>query len=134
MDLGLKGKRALVLSSSRGLGRAIAEGLAAEGAHVALTARNREQLQALADSISAQGRGRATAIVGDLSVAAKEIFAEAHEALGGIDILVANTGGPIQRNGPTRGGNRAVGAAGNAGAQIRSHHHRRVDFHRAADS
>jgi 3-oxoacyl-[acyl-carrier protein] reductase len=97
MDLGLKGKRALVLSSSRGLGRAIAEGLAAEGAHVALTARNREQLQALADSISAQGRGRATAIVGDLSVAAKEIFAEAHEALGGIDILVANTGGPPAR-------------------------------------
>jgi 3-oxoacyl-[acyl-carrier protein] reductase len=94
MNLGLEGKRALVLSSSRGLGRAIAEGLAAEGTNVALTARSREQLQALAASINARGRGRATAIAGDLNVASEEIFAEAQDALGGVDILIANTGGP----------------------------------------
>jgi 3-oxoacyl-[acyl-carrier protein] reductase len=94
MDLGLEGKRALVLSSSRGLGRAIAEGLAAEGANVVLTARSGDQLQALTDSINARGRGRATAVSGDLNVAAEKMFAEAHDALGGIDILIANTGGP----------------------------------------
>ncbi|MBR0733179.1 SDR family oxidoreductase [Bradyrhizobium japonicum] len=94
MDLGLEGKRALVLSSSRGLGRAIAEGLAAEGANVAVTARSEEQLASLAKSINERGKGTAIPVVGDLGKSAPEIFAEARESLGGIDILVANTGGP----------------------------------------
>ena len=59
MDLGLSGKRALVLSSSRGLGLGIAQALAAEGADVMLTARNADRLKAAAEAINAQGRGRA---------------------------------------------------------------------------
>ncbi|MPZ58342.1 MAG: SDR family oxidoreductase [Rhizobiales bacterium] len=94
MDLGLTGKHALVLSSSRGLGRAVAEGLAAEGADVVMTARSADQLKAAADAINAKGRGRAHAVVGDLAKDVHAIHRAATDALGGIDILVANTGGP----------------------------------------
>ncbi|MDB5512204.1 MAG: short-chain dehydrogenase/reductase [Enterovirga sp.] len=95
MDLGLTGKRALVLSSSRGLGRGIAEALAAEGADVMLTARSEDKLKAAADAINARGAGRASYMTADLKSDAAGIHARAVEALGGpIDILVANTGGP----------------------------------------
>ena len=59
MDLGLTGKRALVLSSSRGLGLGIAQSLAAEGVDVMMTARTGDRLQAAADAINARGKGRA---------------------------------------------------------------------------
>lgn len=95
MDLGLAGKRALVLSSSRGLGRAIAESIAAEGADVVLSARSEDRLKAAADAINARGRGRASCVAADLKASAEEVHAKAVAALGGpIDILVANTGGP----------------------------------------
>lgn len=94
MDLGLKGKRALVLSSSRGLGKACAESLAAEGADVVLTARSSDQLTAAMDGINAKGSGRAYKVVGDLSRDAERIYLHANDQLGGIDILIANTGGP----------------------------------------
>ena len=94
MDLGLKNKRALVLSSSRGLGRAIAEGLAAEGANVALTARNTNELEEAVAAINARGQGVACAAVGDLKTDTAAIFACSQAQLGGIDVLVANTGGP----------------------------------------
>jgi 3-oxoacyl-[acyl-carrier protein] reductase len=95
MDLGLKGKRALVLSSSRGLGRGIAEAIAAEGADVMLTARSEDKLKAAADAINARGAGRASYIAADLKADLEKIHAKAVESLGGaIDILVANTGGP----------------------------------------
>ena len=94
VDLGLTGKRALVLSSSRGLGRAVAESLAAEGADVALTARSADQLKAVMGGINAKGRGRAYSIVADLGRDAERIYLHAKDLLGGIDILVANTGGP----------------------------------------
>lgn len=95
MDLGLDGKRALVLSSSRGLGRGIAEALAAEGADVMLTARSEDKLKAAADAINGRGRGRAHAFAADLKSSVEEVHARAVEALGGpIDILIANTGGP----------------------------------------
>jgi 3-oxoacyl-[acyl-carrier protein] reductase len=94
MDLGLRGKRALVMSSSRGLGRGIAEALAAEGANVVLTARSEDKLKAAADAINAGGAGQASYFAADLKDAAG-IHARAVEALGGpLDILVANTGGP----------------------------------------
>lgn len=90
MDLGLEGRRALVLASSSGLGAAVAEGLAAEGARVAVTSRD----QGRAD----EGRaaiGAELALAGDLTEAgvASRLVAEAEAALGGLDILVVNTGG-----------------------------------------
>ncbi|HEY0571711.1 MAG TPA: SDR family oxidoreductase [Enterovirga sp.] len=95
MDLGLKGKRALVLSSSRGLGLGIAQSLAREGADVMLTARSEDKLRAAADSINAAGAGRASFLAADLKTDAEKVHRSAIEALGGpIDILIANTGGP----------------------------------------
>ena len=95
MDLGLQGKRALVLSSSRGLGRGIAEALAAEGADVMMTARSEDELKGAAEAINARGRGRASYLAADLKDGVDDIHARAVAALGGqIDILIANTGGP----------------------------------------
>jgi 3-oxoacyl-[acyl-carrier protein] reductase len=97
MDLGLQAKRALVLSSSRGLGRGVAESLATEGAEVMLTARSADRLQATADAINARGKGRAHAFAADLKGETEAIHQAAVDALGGVDILVANTGGPPAR-------------------------------------
>jgi 3-oxoacyl-[acyl-carrier protein] reductase len=97
MDLGLKGKRALVLSSSRGLGLGVAESLAAEGADVMLTARSEDRLKAAAEAINARGAGRAHTYVGDLAGNVEAIHQAAVAAMGGVDILIANTGGPPAR-------------------------------------
>ncbi|MFL5078191.1 MAG: SDR family oxidoreductase [Microvirga sp.] len=97
MDLGLAGKRAIVLSSSRGLGRGIAEALAAEGAHVLMTARSGDRLKEAADAIGKKGPGRASTFVGDLKDNVEAIHQAAMKELGGVDILVANTGGPPAR-------------------------------------
>jgi 3-oxoacyl-[acyl-carrier protein] reductase len=94
VELGLKGKRALVLSSSRGLGKACAESLAAEGADVVMTARSGDQLRAAAEAINANGHGHAHAVAGDLAKDLHAVHKTATDILGGIDILIANTGGP----------------------------------------
>lgn len=95
MDLGLAGKRALVLSSSRGLGLGIAESIAQEGADVVLSARTEDKLKAATDAINARGKGRASYVAADFKASVEEVHAKAVAALGGpIDILVANTGGP----------------------------------------
>lgn len=96
MDLGIAGKRALVLASSRGLGRGIAGALAREGAHVLLCGRSAETLAANCAAINAEGFGRADWVQADLG---EENFVETvvsavGEKLGGIDILVNNSGGP----------------------------------------
>ncbi|MGI2035358.1 SDR family oxidoreductase [Rhizobium panacihumi] len=96
MDLGISGKRALVLASSRGLGLGIATALAREGANVLLVGRSGEKLAENCKAINAEGKGKAEWVWGDL---ADENFVEAmvtavKEKLGGIDILVNNTGGP----------------------------------------
>lgn len=91
MDLGLNGKTALVFGGSRGLGRAIARELAAEGASVAIVARDAARLAETAREIGA------TALAGDVSLrgSSRVIVARAAEALGRMpDILVTNTGGP----------------------------------------
>lgn len=95
MDLQLKGKRALVMGSSTGLGRAVAESLIAEGAEVVLCARSTETLSKTAKEIGAKA-----SFVCDLSQAgaAREVTRKAIEALGGLDILVTNTGGPKKNN------------------------------------
>jgi 3-oxoacyl-[acyl-carrier protein] reductase len=90
VDLGLNNKRALVTGASRGLGKAIAAALAAEGAKVAICARDAVRLEAAAKEIGAVG------FAADLSQAGAvdEVLRRAADKLGGIDILVANTGGP----------------------------------------
>lgn len=96
MDLGLTDKRALVMSSSRGLGLGIAETLAAEGANVLLTGRSEDKLMAAAQRINDRGAGTAGWVAADLADpnSAEILSKAAQEAMGGVDILVANTGGP----------------------------------------
>jgi 3-oxoacyl-[acyl-carrier protein] reductase len=97
MDLQLTGKRALVCGASSGLGRAVAEALAAEGAHVALLSRDAAKLQGVADGINATATGRAVVAAADLADHSGLLAAvdEAERLLGGpIEILLNNTGGP----------------------------------------
>jgi 3-oxoacyl-[acyl-carrier protein] reductase len=96
MDLGINGKRALVLASSRGLGHGIAVALAREGANVLLCGRSGEQLEANCKAINAKGNGKADWIWADLSDEkfVETVTAAVKEKFGGLDILVNNTGGP----------------------------------------
>jgi len=95
MDLGIKGKTALVLASSRGLGQAMAVALAREGVQVAITGRNQEGLAQTVTMIEAAG-GKAMALNWDLSdLSAIDAHVSKVEAtFGPIDILINNTGGP----------------------------------------
>ncbi len=90
MDLGLRGKTALVCGASSGLGLASAEALAEEGANLVMVARRAPELQREAERIG----GRAVA--GDVREAAdlERAVRTAVEEFGGLDILVANSGGP----------------------------------------
>ena len=95
MDLGITGKRALILASSRGLGLGVARALAAEGATVMLCGRDQARLASAVRAIIDAG-GKAELVVTDLAkpdgVAALNAAVDAR--LGGVDILVNNTGGP----------------------------------------
>ena len=95
MDLGIEGRVALVTASSKGLGRASAAALAAEGAKVVITARTGETLQKTAAEIAGAG-GEVHAIVADATepTTPRRLVAETLERYGGLDILVANAGGP----------------------------------------
>jgi 3-oxoacyl-[acyl-carrier protein] reductase len=90
MDLGLRGKTAIVCGASSGLGLASAEVLAEEGANVTMFARRREQLERDAERIGA------LAVRGDVTNATdlERVVERTLEAFGGIDILVWNSGGP----------------------------------------
>lgn len=96
MDLELKGRRALVVGASRGIGRAIAAALAREGARVALVARGEETLRATVAALRAAG-AEAHAIVADVATedGAQRAVGEAIETLGGLDVLVNNAGGSL---------------------------------------
>ncbi|WP_348753523.1 SDR family NAD(P)-dependent oxidoreductase, partial [uncultured Aquincola sp.] len=91
MDLRLTGKRAVVTGGSRGIGKAVAAALAAEGVDVALLARDRAALDAAAQAIAAASGRRVVGVVGDTTddASVQAAFAQAVDALGGpIDILV----------------------------------------------
>ncbi|MEK7346029.1 MAG: SDR family oxidoreductase [Pseudomonadota bacterium] len=95
MDLQLKGKTALVTGASAGIGRGIAKALAAEGVHVAISARRVDKLMALSEEIVAAGGFQPLVIEADLyeDDAAQKIAAAALAGLGHVDILVNNAGG-----------------------------------------
>jgi 3-oxoacyl-[acyl-carrier protein] reductase len=95
MDFGLSGKRALVLGASRGLGQAIARGLAREGATVLAAARDEEGIKAWAAQEAADVASRVHAVKLDLSDRASvDALADKVLADKGVDVLVNNTGGP----------------------------------------
>lgn len=90
MDLGLTGKRALVLGASRGLGKAIAMSLASEGATVFAAARSLEKIEAWA-----AGNGLVYPMRLDLSdIGSVDAVADALLGQGGVDIVINNSGGP----------------------------------------
>jgi len=90
MDFGLSGRSALVMGASKGLGFAVARELAAEGVKVAICARDEARLKGAAEKLGA------TALVGDLRRPGegRRVVEQAAAALGSVDILVVNTGGP----------------------------------------
>jgi 3-oxoacyl-[acyl-carrier protein] reductase len=91
MDLGLKGLRALVTGGTKGIGRAIAETLAAEGAHVSICARHAQDVSEAVSRLKSKGV-RATGRALDVADAAalKAWAKDAGAELGGIDIVVSN--------------------------------------------
>lgn len=96
MDLGLKGKVALVAAASRGLGRAVAEELAAEGASLVLCARGAETLAEACAHIERTTGAEVVGVAGDVSLTkdVSRIVGAALERFGRVDILVTNAGGP----------------------------------------
>ena len=96
MDLGLRGKVALVSASSKGLGRAIAEELATEGANLVVCARGEEALRATAEFIRKTSGVKVVEVAADVSQQAgiDRVTKAALDSFTRIDILVTNSGGP----------------------------------------
>jgi 3-oxoacyl-[acyl-carrier protein] reductase len=96
MDLGLKDKRALVIGASRGLAFATALTLAREGCRVAVNSRDAEKIKAAAEKIAGETGTQAIGLAGDVTEVgvAEKIVEQTVQALGGLDILITNAGGP----------------------------------------
>jgi len=96
MDLHLKDKRALVTGSSRGLGYAVALGLAREGCWVAINSRDEAKVSAAAKDIAGGTGARVIGLAGDVADpdVPERLVGEAARAFSGLDILVTNAGGP----------------------------------------
>ncbi|MFQ5865691.1 MAG: SDR family oxidoreductase [bacterium] len=96
MDLGLSDKVALVAASSQGLGKAVAMGLAKEGAKIVICARNKEKLEATRDEIQTKTGAKVRSIQTDLTKKndIKDLVAATVDTFSTIHILVTNAGGP----------------------------------------
>ena len=96
MDMGIRGKAALVTAASKGMGKATAMGLAAEGARVLMCARTEADLKTAADDVRSKTGAEVIAMVADVTKKedVERLVKRAEEAFGGADILVANAGGP----------------------------------------
>ena len=96
MELGLKGKRAIVMAASRGLGYASALGLAREGCRLIICSRDQARIEAAAAAITKETGAEVKALVADVSSAseAKRLVDAAVAAYGGLEIVVHNAGGP----------------------------------------
>jgi 3-oxoacyl-[acyl-carrier protein] reductase len=96
MDLGLKGKRAIVMAASRGLGYASALGLAREGCHLLVCSRDQARIDAAAETIRRDTGARVRAVAADVSTAseAARLVELAVADYGGLEIVVHNAGGP----------------------------------------
>src|SRR6266702_441350 len=96
MELGLKGRGALVGGASRGLGRAVAEGLAAEGCRLMLWSRSASSLERAGKELNERHSSEVHVVAADARDpgAAAAVAAAAAAALGSVDVLVLNAGGP----------------------------------------
>src|ERR1051325_1409441 len=100
MDLGIRGKSALVTAASKGMGKATAMALAAEGVRILMCSRTAADIKQAAEEVRAKTGVEVIEMVAD--VTKKEdvdrLIKRADEAFGGVDILVANAGGPPRGN------------------------------------
>ncbi len=96
MNLGIEGKVALVMGASKGLGRAIAAALAAEGARVAISSRSEQRIAAAATGIAADTGAEVLGFAADTESVddMPRLAARVRDSLGAVDVLVTNTGGP----------------------------------------
>lgn len=92
MDLGIRGKTALVCAASKGLGKGCALALARDGVNLVITARGKDALEATAEEIRKASGVKVSAVAGDITT--PEGRAAALKAAGPVDILVNNAGGP----------------------------------------
>src|SRR3954469_24020187 len=99
MELHLKGRTAVITGSSKGIGKAIAKGLASEGVNVVLLARGKEQLDKAAEEIKSQHKVRVLAIPTDITTtdSVKAAADAVGTEFGAVHIVVNNAGGPIRR-------------------------------------
>jgi NAD(P)-dependent dehydrogenase (short-subunit alcohol dehydrogenase family) len=104
MDLQLSGKRAIVTGGSKGIGKAIAWALAAEGCDVAVASRTASALEETADEIAAAAERPVHAITVDTGedASVRAMVATAHELLGGVDILVNSAAKPMGQAPPPK--------------------------------